>query len=152
MSIADPYRTSGKLDGACLCGAVRITVDGDYIAAIGVCHCGICQRSNGVVWGAFQANADAVTVEGDVASYASTEFATRTFCPTCGSNLWLRDNEEGAVYELMPALFPDAAGFPVISEIYTDCAPSYAALAGDHRRATKAEYEAKNRHVTEGTA
>ncbi len=152
MSIADPYRTSGTLDGACLCGAVQIAVDGDYVAAVGVCHCGICQRSNGVVWGAFQASADAVTVTGDVASYASTPFATRTFCPVCGSNLWLRDNEGDAVFELMPALFPEAATFPVISEIYTDCAPAYAALAGDHRRASKTEYEAKNRHVTEGSA
>ncbi|MEJ6389887.1 GFA family protein [Gymnodinialimonas ulvae] len=147
MSIADPFRTKGRLEGACLCGAVRITVDGDHIAAIGVCHCGICQRSNGVVWGAFQANAEAVTVTGKVARYASTAFATRVFCPTCGSNLWLRDNDEGAAYELMPALFPEASDFPVISEIYIDCAPAYAALAGDHRRATRAEYEAKHPHI-----
>ncbi len=152
MSIADPYRTSGRLEGACLCGAVQITVDGDYIAAVGVCHCGKCQRSNGVVWGAFQASANAVTVEGEVATYASTSFASRTFCPICGSNLWLRDNVEGADYEFMPALFPDAAGFPLISEIYTDCAPAYAPLAGDHRKATKAEYEAKTPRIAEEEA
>lgn len=147
MNIADPFLTKGRLEGACLCGSVRITVDGDHIAAIGVCHCGLCQRSNGVVWGAFQANEDAVTVQGDVTTYASTPFATRVFCPTCGSNLWLRDNDEGAVCELMPALFPEASDFPVVSKIYIDCAPAYAALAGDHRRATRADYEAKNPHI-----
>ncbi|GAB5447154.1 GFA family protein [Gymnodinialimonas sp.] len=148
MSIADPYRTTGVLHGACLCKSVSITVDGDYIAAVGGCHCGICQKSNGVFWAAFQANADAVQVTGDVATYASTPFAERTFCPICGSNLWLRDtDDDAAVYELMPALFPDAAKFPLISEIYTDCAPAYATLSGDHRRATKAEYESKNPHI-----
>jgi hypothetical protein len=147
MSIADPYRMNGRLDGACLCGAVKITVDGDYIAAIGVCHCGICQRSNGLVWGAFEASAEATSIQGRVTSYASTDFATRTFCPTCGSNLWLRNNEDDAAYEFMPALFPKAAEFPLISEIYTDCAPAYAPLAGDHRRATRTEYEDKNPHI-----
>ena len=147
MSIADPFRTKGQLAGHCLCGAVQITVDGDYIAAVGACHCGKCQRSNGVLWAAFQANADAVTWTGEIATYASTTFATRTFCPVCGSNLWLRDNEDGATFELMPALFPDAAAFPLISEIYTDCAPAYVSLTGDHRRATKTEYESKNPHI-----
>lgn len=147
MSIADPYRTKGVLHGECLCKSISITVDGDYIAAVGGCHCGICQKSNGVFWAAFQANAEAVSVTGEVATYASTPFAHRTFCPTCGSNLWLRDKAEGAVYELMPALFPEAATFPLISEIYTDCAPAYVPLTGDHRRATKAEFESKNPHV-----
>lgn len=152
MSIADPLRKTGRLDGACLCGAVSITVAGDYVAAVGVCHCGNCQKSNGVAWGAFEASADAVSVSGAVVSYAPTAFSVRTFCPICGSNLWLRDNEEDAPYELMPGLFPEAAAFPLISEIYVDCAPAYAPLSGEHRRGTKAEYEAKNRHVAEGGA
>ncbi|OAN80064.1 hypothetical protein A8B78_11375 [Jannaschia sp. EhC01] len=148
MSVADPYRTTGVLHGQCLCKNVSITVNGDYIAAVGGCHCGICQKSNGVFWAAFQANAEAVTWTGDVATYASTPFAERTFCPTCGSNLWLRDTgDKNAVFELMPALFPEAATFPLISEIYTDRAPAYVTLSGDHLRATRSEYESKNPHI-----
>jgi hypothetical protein len=33
------------------------------------------------------------------------------------------------------------------SEIYTDRALASVQLAGDHRRATRAEYEAKNAHI-----
>ena len=148
MSIADAYRREGRLDGACLCGAVRIAVDGAYVAAVGVCHCSMCQRSSGLVWGAFEAAADAVTVSGPVTHYASTPFSERAFCPSCGSNLWLRNTDRAdAEYELMPALFPEARDFPLISEIYTDRAPAYVPLSGDHRRATRAEYEATNPHL-----
>ena len=106
-----PIGAAGGWRGACLCGAVRITVDGAHVAAVGVCHCSLCQRSSGLVWGAFEASADAVTVGGTVARYASTPFSERAFCPVCGSNLWLRNTDtEGADYELMPALFCGGAG------------------------------------------
>lgn len=148
MSLADRYRRVGRMNGACLCGAVRITVDGAHVAAVGICHCSLCQRSAGVVWGAFEASPEAVTVAGTVGRHASTPFSERTFCPVCGSNLWLRNTDRGdAPYELMPALFPEARDFPLISEIYVDRAPAYVPLSGDHRRATRAEYEAKNPHL-----
>nr|WP_268821683.1 GFA family protein [Octadecabacter dasysiphoniae] len=137
------------MHGRCLCGDVRITVDGDYIAAIGACHCIMCQRNNGVVFAAFEASADAVSATGPVRTYASSEFAERTFCGTCGSPLWLRDTKGtyASAYELMPGLFADAAAFPLISEIYHDRAPAYVTLAGDHRRMTRADYEQKNLHI-----
>jgi hypothetical protein len=144
----DAYRRTGQLSGRCLCGAVSLAIDGGYVAAVGACHCSKCQRSAGVMWAAFMADADAVTVTGKVATYASTPFAERTFCPVCGSNLWLRDGDDPkAAYELMPALFPEASAFPLISEIYTDCRPAYVPLTGDHRTKTRAEWEADNRHV-----
>jgi hypothetical protein len=144
----DAYRSTGRLEGACLCGSVKIRVDGAYVAAVGVCHCSMCQRSSGLAWGAFEAAADAVMVDGTVARYASTPFSERVFCPLCGSNLWLRNTDsDDAAYELMPGLFPAAAAFPLISEIYTDRAPAYVPLSGDHRRATRAEYELNNLHL-----
>jgi hypothetical protein len=46
---ADDRRVSqtGRLSGACLCGAVHIAIDGHYVAAVGACHCSMCQRSAG---------------------------------------------------------------------------------------------------------
>lgn len=147
-SIVEPYRRTGRLPGRCLCGAVRIDIDGDYIAAVGVCHCLMCQRWNGLLYGSFSASADAVTVTGPVTRYASSDFAERAFCGTCGSAIWFRDvDAPGKDYELMPGLFPDAADFPLISEIYTDRAPAYVPLAGDHRRKSRAEYEATAKFV-----
>ena len=142
-----PYRRTGTLEGACLCGSVRVTIDGDCVAAVGVCHCSMCQRWNGVVFGCFAASAEAVTVTGPVTRHASSKFAERAFCATCGSHLWMRNTQSEDDYEFMPGLFPDAAEFPLISEIYTDHAPAYVPLAGDHKRATRDEYEAKNLFV-----
>lgn len=136
------------MTGHCLCEAVAVRVAGSHLGGIGVCHCRMCQRWNGTVWGAFLAEPYAVTVTGDVTRYPSTSFSERAFCPRCGTHLWLRDTDKkDAPYELMPRLFDGAAEFPLISEIYTDRAPAYAPLAGDHRRKTRAEYEAKNRHI-----
>ncbi|MEM7642111.1 MAG: GFA family protein [Pseudomonadota bacterium] len=147
MSWVDAYRREGRLDGHCLRGAVQIVVDGGHIAAVGVCHCAMCQRWNGTVYGSFQVSPDALTVSGDIARYASSDFAERAFCPKCGSHLWYREIRDGDGYELFPGLFPAAKDFPLISEIYCDRAPAYAPFAGDHRTKTRAEYEADNPFV-----
>ena len=151
-SIVGPHRRHGRLSGRCLCGAVKIEIDGDYVAAVGACHCLMCQRWNGMLFGSFEATAAHVTVEGEVTRHASSSFSERAFCATCGSHLWMRnfDPEETAI-ELFPGLFQEARDFVLLSEIYTDRAPHYLPLAGDHRRKTRADYEAANPSV-EGDA
>ncbi len=147
-SWVEAYRKHDAIEGHCLCGAVSIRVEGSHLGAVGVCHCRICQRWNGTIWGAFLAEPEAVSVTGDVTRFASTPFSERVFCSRCGTHLWLRDTDSDASpYELMPGLFDGAADFPLISEIYTDRAPAYAPLGGDHRRKTRAEFEATNRHI-----
>jgi hypothetical protein len=96
----EPYRRTGRLEGSCLCGGVKLGIDGNYVAGVGACHCSLCQKSAGVMWAAFEVSADAVSVTGEVARYNSTPFAERAFCPVCGSNLWLRDRDnDSAPYE-----------------------------------------------------
>lgn len=152
MSWIDAYRTEGALEGRCTCGAVTVTVDGGYVAAVGLCHCDMCRRWAGGIFACFEADADAVSAMGPVTRHATSHFAERAFCATCGGNLWMRNTDApDAVYDLMPGLFDAAAEFPLVSEIYHDKAPAYATLAGDHRRATRAAYEAANAHV-EGDA
>lgn len=143
----DDYRREGRLDGRCLCGDVRVTIDGRYVAAVGACHCAMCRRWAGTVFAGFDADADAVTVEGRPAAYRSSSFAERAFCPRCGSHLWFRVDGADSPYEFAPGVFPAAADFPLISEIFIDTAPAHARLRGDHRTATRAEWEAKNEHV-----
>lgn len=137
------------IEGRCLCGAVRIRVsDGDF--RVGACHCRMCQRWSGGLFLCF--NATDVEVEGPVARHASSSFAERAFCPTCGSHLWMRNTDPAAdSYDLMPGLFDAAADWPMRSEVYSDQALACVRLAGDHRRATRAEYEARNLHI-EGNA
>lgn len=135
------------MQGHCLCGAVTITVTehGDFT---GACHCRMCQRWSGGLFVCFTAPEAAVTVTGQVARHASSAFAERAFCPVCGSHLWMRNTDRpGTNYELMPGLFDGARALPLKSEIYTDRALPGLALAGDHRRATRADYEMKNEHL-----
>ena len=95
----------------------------------------------------FTANALAVTVTGEVRRYCSSTFAERAFCPVCGSHLWFNDVDAGGKphsYELMPGLFDAARCWPLRSEIYVDRAMASVHLLGDHRRKSRAEYEAEN--------
>jgi hypothetical protein len=110
----------------------------------------MCQRWTGGLFVCFTADAAAVTVTGEVARYRSSPFAERAFCPRCGSHLWFNDVDDGGTpknYELMPGLFDAARAWPMRSEIYVDRAMSSIRLLGEHRRSTRAEYEARNRFV-----
>jgi hypothetical protein len=108
----------------------------------------MCQRWSGGLFLCFHAEDAAVQVAGPVAVHASSGFAERAFCSVCGSHLWMRDTRPGGSgYDLMPGLFDAARDWPMRSEIYTDRAFASAQLAGGHRRATRAEYEAKNDHL-----
>lgn len=134
--------------GHCLCGAITIALDGHYDKTVSACHCRMCQRWSGNVFAAFDAPPDSVRVTGDFSTYTSSEFAERAFCTRCGSLLWLRDtDQDDRPYELMPGLFDEARDWPLVSEIYIDRANLSARLAGDHRRVTRAEYEAKHPFV-----
>ena len=138
----------GDLQGRCLCGAVTVRVRGMHDPRPGACHCTMCKRWSGGLFLCFHAAEEAVSFEGPVRRFASTAFAERAFCETCGSHLWMRDlDEEAPGYDLMPGLFEAATDWPLRSEIYVDRAMASAKLAGSHRRATRAEYEAKNPHV-----
>ena len=138
--------TGAAMTGHCLCGAVTVRVSGPHDPRPGACHCRMCQRWSGGLFLCFNADAGGVTVDGPVTRFASSDFAERAFCPVCGSHLWMRDNT-GKTYDLMPGLFDEARDWPLRSEVYADRAMASMRLQGNHRRATKAEYEHKNQYV-----
>ncbi len=144
MSLESPVYADA-IEGRCLCGNVAIRV-GRHRAEVGACHCARCRRWTGVALNVFTASPDQVTVAGDVAIYTS-EIAERGFCPRCGTALWLRN--PGEDYEFMVGAFDGAKDYPLISEIYIDRAFASCRFAGTHKRATEAEYEAKNPHIAE---
>ncbi|MBV9890128.1 MAG: GFA family protein [Rhizobacter sp.] len=153
-AVPDPASSASSstcaITGRCLCGAVKITVAGEHDPRVGACHCRMCQRWSGGLFVCFTADAAAVSVTGEVTCYRSSAFAERAFCARCGSHLWFNDVEEGCApqsYELMPGLFDAAGSWPLRSEIYVDRAMASLRLAGDHRRKTRAEYEAENPFV-----
>lgn len=101
------------------------------------------------MWG-FEIAAEALTVEGPVATYRSSSFAERAWCRDCGTHLWIRDDGKG--FDLTPGLFDDAADFTLAREVYADRAFACVPLAGGHVRVTQADYEARNPYLNEGDA
>jgi hypothetical protein len=82
--------------GSCLCGAVRIEVEGP-LPAPDACHCLNCRRQSGHYWASTDVPRSALTVSGEdnVRWYPSSEHVRRGFCGTCGSVLfWDRAGAE----------------------------------------------------------
>jgi hypothetical protein len=134
------------MEGHCLCGAVQINVT-SHRGFMAVCHCRMCQRWSGGLFICVPAEGDGFVATGPVVRFSSSEYAERAFCGTCGSHLWYRTHDGDGHYAVMPGLFDEARDLPLKSEIYVDRALPGLALPGDHRRATRAEYEVKNDHL-----
>lgn len=95
-----------RFEGGCLCGDVRIVATGQPYR-VGLCHCLDCRKHHGAL---FHASAifpeDAVTIEGEVRTYAG-----RSFCPRCGSSVFGASGDEvvvalgafDAIDQLVPA-------------------------------------------------
>jgi hypothetical protein len=76
------------LKGGCFCGAIRYEAGGAPFDET-VCHCSICRRTTGapfVAW--FSApRSEFRFLQGTLTRFRSTDKATRTFCPRCGTQL-----------------------------------------------------------------
>ena len=81
-------KSNAAVEGGCLCGAVRYRASGPFHDRT-ICHCETCRRASGaplVAWfsvptGRFR------WLGGTARSYQSSQRATRTFCPDCGTAL-----------------------------------------------------------------
>ena len=79
------------LEGGCLCGAVRYSVNADAVST-SFYHCHQCQRSTGApvaVWTEFPRSAFRYSV-GEPATFESSNRAVREHCRECGSQLVFR--------------------------------------------------------------
>ncbi len=128
--------------GQCMCGAVRFTATD--LGEFGVCHCEMCRRWTGSALFGVTVPETAMRIDqGDaIVARRSSDWATRSFCGSCGSPLWYRldSGVDGTGdYEVALGLFDDPNGFTLEQEIFIDCKPDSYALAGDHKRMTRAE-------------
>ena len=79
--------------GQCHCGAVRYEMPAETVHAA-LCHCADCRRHAGapmVMWGLVPL--DRIRIEGEVATYESSEHGRRQFCPKCGTSLFYLNEE-----------------------------------------------------------
>jgi hypothetical protein len=99
------------MTGGCQCGRVRYSVavhdDEAYL-----CHCRMCQRATGGVSIAFKSvkRAD-MTWEREPDWYASSPFAKRPFCSTCGTPLGFAFDEGSENMDLTVGSFDDPSRF-----------------------------------------
>ncbi len=73
--------------GHCLCGAVTVTFEPTE-NKLGACHCEMCRRWTGSALLEIDAKPGTVHYEGPVKSYASSDWAERAWCASCGTTLW----------------------------------------------------------------
>jgi hypothetical protein len=103
--------------GGCLCGAVRFKAVGEPVN-VRICHCRNCQKAMG---SPFYARAlfdqKALAIEGETASYPSSERLGRVFCKRCGTRLfsWRAD---GTMAGVALAVFDDRNAFAPTEHIW----------------------------------
>lgn len=112
--------------GQCLCGAVRLR--GPDVREIGACHCRWCRRWGGGPLLAVHCGPD-VTFEGQdhITVFASSDWAERAFCKTCGTHLYYKLLGSGEYF--VPAGLLDTNDLEMKSQIYIDKKPPYYAFA-----------------------
>lgn len=79
------------MTGGCLCCAVRFEVDGPFLR-VSACHCTTCKRisgGGGTVTGRVRTESVRVTAGRDrIVVYQPGEGTAKSFCGTCGTNLF----------------------------------------------------------------
>ena len=87
------------LEGGCLCGAVRYRIDALDGDVADYCHCSQCRRASGapvVAW-IQVAPARFELLHGAPRFYRSSDKAGRWFCPDCGGQVYMTDDEGRSV-------------------------------------------------------
>ena len=130
---------SAKLNGRCLCGAVRFSAK-PVNDEMGACHCSMCRRWSGGVFLCVDCSDSVEIIEGDdLAFYGSSEWGERGFCKTCGSTLMWR-MRDGSHNVVSIQAFDDPSQFRFTTEIFVDSKPGNYAFANDTRKMTEAEF------------
>ena len=99
--------------GGCHCGAVRYSAAGE-VKHSGVCHCETCRRTTGGLTTAWVAFSSAeLAIEGEPASYASSEGVERQFCGQCGTSLfYFNEAMMPGVVDILTATLDDPENYP----------------------------------------
>lgn len=129
---------SRRIEGQCLCGAVRLRAVPAPDAVLRACHCEMCRRLTSGAFVSLAVDQDGLEVTGPVRTYVSSDWAERASCEVCGSVLWYATRADG-VRNLSAGLFENAGGAKLAVEYFTDSCPAGYGFAGDHARLDRAK-------------
>lgn len=127
-----------KMEGGCLCGAIRYSVSGPPFAAE-YCHCRMCQKSAGAVvvnWMDYREEQVTWTA-GRPAEYESSDSVRRGFCASCGSTLSFRDTGYPEYMTLSIASLDDPNLVEPSSHIYTESQVGWLNINDNCKRSLK---------------
>ena len=129
---------SNQCQGACLCGAVDLTVTVNS-HDVDACHCHMCQKWGGGHLLAVECD-EQVSIGGEenVGVYASSDWAERGFCRQCGTHLFYR-LKEGGHYAVPAGLINNGEPWVLNQQIFIDEKPAFYAFANSTRNMTGAE-------------
>jgi hypothetical protein len=135
--------TPAKIHGHCLCNAVHVSFTPPE-AVFDACHCGMCRRWGGGPALTVHAGADLkIAGEDHVTVYASSDWATRAFCKTCGTHLYYKLNGRD-FYTFALGLFDDAQSLRFKVQIFVDHKPTQYNFAEMTEMMTEAQVLAKH--------
>ncbi len=105
-----------RLEGGCLCGAVRFAIEAQESDVVDYCHCHLCRRASGAPVTAWIQVAPArfSLVQGQPRSISVTARGTRWFCGDCGSPLYMTDPDGRSVGVALGALDDASAVRPTV--------------------------------------
>lgn len=107
-------------EGGCLCGAVRLAVEGPPVQTE-LCHCAMCRRAAGapvVAWGTWPRERFRWTA-GQPVVHASSNEARRSFCGACGTSLTFELVDAPDTVDVTLASLDDPTLFPPSRHIWT---------------------------------
>ena len=114
--------------GHCLCGSVKITAN-QAADHVGACHCRMCRRWGGGPFLEIDCGTDVeITGADKVGVFASSEWAERGFCSSCGTSLFYRLKETGE-HMVCAGIFDDEYGLSFRSQVFIDAKPAYYSFA-----------------------
>ena len=126
--------TARTLTGGCLCGGVRFELTRPLISA-GYCHCTRCQRRSGTA-----ASANAVLAPGSLRivsgedrlrSWAPPDGLEKVFCGDCGSALFARKPNDGAIVAVRMGSFDGDPGVRPSARQFTAYAAAWEPIPDD---------------------
>ena len=117
-----------KLEGGCLCGAVRFKTE-KQPQWIKHCHCVLCRKVTGSAFlTGLMYRAQDIHWTGTSSSFESSSGVLRTFCQTCGSSLGFREVQAPEKDCVLLGAFDDPSLIEIegnVEHVFAECELSW---------------------------